>query len=48
MANFSAMGGDLFAYGGGNIKSNSPLTEFNAGQKHEQNPKWRNHAGHWG
>ena len=37
MANFSAMGGDLFAYGG-NIKSNSPLTEFNAGQKHEQNP----------
>ena len=35
MANFNAMGGDLFAYGG-NMKS--PLTEFNAGGSHESNP----------
>ena len=37
MANFSAMGGDLFAYGG-NIESNSQLTEFNSGKSHQENP----------
>lgn len=37
MANFSAMGGSLYAYGG-NIKSNSPLTEFTSGKTHEENP----------
>ena len=37
MANYNAMGGGLFAYGG-NIQSNSPLTEFNSGQTHELNP----------
>ena len=38
MANFSANGGDLFAYGG-NIQSNSPLTEFNTSGTHEENPQ---------
>ena len=37
MANFNANGGDLFAYGG-NIQSNSPLTEFTTGGRHEDNP----------
>lgn len=35
MANFSANGGDLFAYGG---EMKSPLTEFNTGGSHESNP----------
>ena len=35
MANYSANGGDLFAYGG---DMQNQLTEFNEGKTHEQNP----------
>ncbi len=35
LANYNANGGNLFAYGGNN---QNQLTEFNAGQSHEQNP----------
>ena len=36
MANFSAIGGDLFAYGG---QMKSQLTEFNEGKSHSENPQ---------